>query len=354
MALTVLAAFFCYRVVQPFLSALLWAVALAVLANPFYRWLARKLPFRSLAAAVSVAVVVLVLVLPTVVLAPRLASDAAAAVNSVSESLEGGRWRDHVAQIKAVAGLVSWIESNVDLAEVARESARMLTTGLSSLVKGSVTGIMQLLVSAFLLFYLFRDQHKALAALRSLLPISSGEADLLFSRFGDTIHAIIFGKMLTATAQGTIAGIGFWILGLPAPWFWGLVMGVLSFLPFVGASFVWAPVAFFIALDGHLGRAFLLVVWGVVLVAPIEVFLYPMMLGHRLRLHNALVFLAVVGGLFSFGPVGLVVGPSILALTLGLQDLWQERAAAASPHPPSESRPALNSQKPLVKPTNPV
>ena len=323
--LTVLALFFCYRLIEPFLSAVLWALAFAVLANPFYKWLCRKVHSRSLAAYISVAVVVLVLVLPTIALAPKLAGEAASAVNAISQSLETGQWREKLDQVKPVSAAITWIKSNVDFSEVARP----LTTGLSSVVKMSVAGVVQLFVSAFLLFYLFRDQKEALAALRSLLPITTSEADMLFRRFSDTINAIIFGKALTAATQGVVGAIGFWILGLPEPWFWGVIMGLLSFLPVVGASLVWGPAAVFLGLDGHIGRAALLVLWGVVLIAPIESFLYPMMLGHRLKLHNALVVIAVLGGLVAFGPVGLVVGPAILALTLGLQTLWRERVLAA-------------------------
>ena len=326
---TVLTVFFCYQLVQPFLSALLWAVAFAVLANPFYQWLCRRLRLRWLAAGVSVAVVALVLVLPTVALAPKLAGDAAAAVNSVSRSLETGGWRETVARVKVLDSAVAWVEANVDFREVARESARIVTTGVSSVVKGSVTGLVQLVVSGFLLFYLFRDQDEALAALRSLLPITAAEADMLFHRFSDTVYAILYGKVFTAASQGALGGLGFWILGLPAPWFWGAVMGVLSFLPLVGASIVWGPAAVFLTLDGHFGRALVLVLWGVVVIAPIEGFLYPIMVGHRLKLHNALVVVAVLGGLVALGPVGLVVGPAMLALAVGLLSLWKDRLAAA-------------------------
>jgi predicted PurR-regulated permease PerM len=323
--LTLLAFFLCYRLMAPFISALFWAVAFAVLANPFYQWLCRKVRFPSLAAGISVAVVALILVLPTVALAPKLAGEAAAAANAISKSLDSGQWQEKLDQVKPASAAIAWIKSNVDFGEL----ARLLTTGFSSVVKMSVEGIVQLLVSAFLLFYLFRDQKEALAALRSLLPITSSEADMLFRRFSDTIYAIIFGKVLTAAMQGIMGAIGFWILGLPEPWFWGVIMGILSFLPVVGASFVWGPAALFLALDGQFGQATLLVLWGVLLIAPIESFLYPMMLGHRLKLHNALVVISVLGGLVTFGPVGLVVGPAILALTLGLQSLWRQRVLAA-------------------------
>jgi predicted PurR-regulated permease PerM len=327
--LTGLALFFCCKLIQPFLSALLWAVAFAVVANPFYLWLCRKVRHRSLAAGVAVLVVGVVLVLPTIALAPKLAGDAASAVDSIAKSIESGQWQEKLGKVKALSSAVAWVESHVDFGEIAREVAHGVTNGVSSLVTGSVAGLVQLLVSGFLLFYLFRDQKEALAALRSLLPLSADEADMLFHRFSDAIYAIIYGRFLMAAAQGALGGFGFWILGLPVPWFWGLVMSVLSFLPFVGASLVWGPAAVFLTLEGRLGAALLLVLLGVVVIAPIESFFYPIMVGHRLKLHNALVFVAVLGGLVAFGPVGLVVGPAVLALTMGLMSLWRERVAAA-------------------------
>lgn len=334
--LTLLALVFCFELIQPFFSAILWAVAFAVLVNPFYQWLCRKLRFHSLAAGISVVVVALVLVLPTVAVAPRMAGEAASAANSIAKSLQSGQWREKLAQVKAINAAVNWVESNVDFREVGREIARIVTTGVSSVVKGSVTGFVQLLVGAFLLFYLFRDQEEALVALKSLMPITGGEADMLFRRFSDTIYAIIYGKVLTAAAQGAVGGFGFWVLGLPAPWFWALVMGVLSFLPIVGASLVWGPAAIFLALDGQFGKGLVLVFWGVVLIAPIESFLYPIIVGRRLKLHNALVFIAVFGGLLAFGPAGLIVGPAILALTLGLLSLWKDRAARTPETQPNQ------------------
>ncbi len=89
---------------------------------------------------------------------------------------------------------------------------------------------------------------------------------------------------------------GFWILGLPEPWFWGVIMGILSLLPAVCASFVWGPAAVFLMLDGPFGQAVILVLCGLLLIAPIQHFLYPMILGHQLKLHNALVVIAVLGG----------------------------------------------------------
>lgn len=215
--MTVLAVFFCFQLAQPFLSVVLWAISFAVLANPFYRWPGRKVRFRSLAAGIPVAAVVFVLVLPTVALTPKLVGDAASAVNSVAQSLETGQWREKLAQVKAISAAILWVETNVDFREVARKAAHRLTTGLSSVVKGSVAGVVQLPVRAFLLFHLFRDQQEALTALKSVLPITAGEAEMLLHRFTDTVYAIISGKVLTATAQRALGAIGFWILGSPAP-----------------------------------------------------------------------------------------------------------------------------------------
>ena len=149
--------------------------------------------------------------------------------------------------------------------------------------------------------------------------------DRLFSRMGDTVYATIYGTLAVAAVQGTLGGLMFWWLGLPAPVLWGLVMGVLAVVPVLGAFVVWIPAALFLALDGSGGKALMLAVWGGVLVGGIDNVIYPILIGNRLRLHTIPSFIAIVGGLIVFGPSGLILGPVTLTVTLLLLEIWRRR-----------------------------
>src|SRR5215207_5997857 len=156
----------------------------------------------------------------------------------------------------------------------------------------------------------------ATETLKHMSPLSAAEMDKLIDRVVDTVYATLYGTVAVAAVQGTLGGLIFWWLGLPAPLLWGLVMGLLAVVPVLGAFIVWVPTAIFLALDGDWGKAVTLTLWGGVVVGGIDNMLYPMLVGDRLRLHTIPAFIAVVGGLILFGPSGLLLGPSVVAITL--------------------------------------
>ena len=118
----------------------------------------------------------------------------------------------------------------------------------------------------------------------------------------------------------------FWWLNLPAPFLWGVVMGVLAVIPVLGAFIVWIPAALFLVLEGDWGKAVILSVWGGVVVGGIDNLIYPVLVGNRLRMHTVIAFVSVVGGLIAFGPSGVVLGPVTVSVTGALLRAWRERA----------------------------
>jgi predicted PurR-regulated permease PerM len=178
------------------------------------------------------------------------------------------------------------------------------------------------------LFFLLRDRRLALQSLRELLPLSNREADVLLRRIRDTIHATVFGTVVVAIVQGTLGGLMFWLLGLPGALLWGVIMALLALIPVLGAFVVWVPAAIFLAVEGSWGKALLLTGWGTLVVGTIDNLLYPLLVGNKLRLHTLPVFFAIVGGLAVFGAAGVILGPVVLAVTLGLIDIWKSRTRA--------------------------
>ena len=102
-------------------------------------------------------------------------------------------------------------------------------------------------------------------------------------------------------------------------------MALLAVVPVLGAFVVWIPSAFFLALEGSWGKALVLVLWGMLIVGTIDNLLRPILVGNRLKLHTVLAFMSVVGSLALFGPVGLILGPVALTITMGLLEIWPNR-----------------------------
>jgi predicted PurR-regulated permease PerM len=208
---------------------------------------------------------------------------------------------------------------------MAEKLATTLSSGMSSVVSGSVWAVAELLITFFALFYFFRDRRPALQAVRSLVPLSEAEMNEVFVRISDTIYATVYGTLAVALVQGFLGGLMFWVLGVQGALLWGTVMGLLAVIPVLGAFIVWVPAALFLALEGSWGKAVILTVWGAGVVSLIDNLLYPLLVGKRLRLHTLPVFIAIVGGILLFGSAGVILGPVTLAVMVALVDIWRRR-----------------------------
>jgi predicted PurR-regulated permease PerM len=173
------------------------------------------------------------------------------------------------------------------------------------------------------MYYFFKDGDRISAAVRNLLPLEDSEADQIMLRAREVIDASVYGVIAVAIIQGTLGGLAFWVLGLPSAIIWGVAMTFLSMIPMLGAFIVWVPAAIYLAMTGHWTKAVLLVIWGTLVIGMIDNFLRPKLVGSRTRLHELLIFFAVLGGLSVFGVLGVVLGPVVLAIALALRDVFQ-------------------------------
>lgn len=322
--------YLCYWMALPFLPALAWAMALAILFAPLHRWLESKLQRANLAAGVSVLLVALIVVVPGTFMGQRLLQESARGATIIKTKVDSGEWRRALEAQPRLAPAVLWAERQVDLPGTIQTLTSWLTNKAGMLVQGSVIQLIGLCLTFYLFFYFLRDRNSALRSLRFLSPLSATEMDHLFGRVGDTVVATVYGTLAVAAVQGLLGGLMFWGLGLPAPLLWGVVMGLLAVVPVLGAFIVWVPAALFLLLEGSWGKALLLTIWGAVVVGGIDNLLLPILVGNRLKQHTLLAFLSVVGGLMVFGAAGLILGPVVLTVTTVLLEIWREQAMAGS------------------------
>jgi predicted PurR-regulated permease PerM len=322
---TVLTVYVCYLLVRPFLPAVAWALALAVVTRPLHARIAARIPNADAAAVTSLTLIVLILVGPALLLGGSLASQLAEGVERVQDEAGAGSWQAVVEQVPQLRPAVDWINEHVDVEQELRRALAPLISDLASLVRGSIWAAAQFLIMLLTLYYFLRDQPRILRAVRFLVPLSKAEADEVLRRITDTIYATVYGTLLVALIQGALGGLMFWWLGLPAPLLWGVVMGLLAVIPWLGAFIVWAPAAALLMLQGAWVKGLVLIAWGLVVVGLIDNLLYPVLVGNTLRMHTLLVFFAIVGGLLLFGGSGVVLGPIVLAIAAALMDVWQRR-----------------------------
>ena len=344
MAVTALGIYLCGLLAAPFLPALAWALALAVLFAPFQKWLESKLAHSGLAAMIAVTVIALIVVVPAVFVAQKLVVQAVKGAQLIESKVSSGEWRRAIEAQPRLAPIADKIEQDLDLQDSVKTLTSWLSNTAGSIVTGSVFQAVNFCIIFYLLFFFLRDRRAALHSLRYLSPLSKAEMEQMFERISGTINATVYGTLAVSAIQGLLGGLMFWWLGLPAPLLWGVVMAILAVIPVLGAFVVWVPAVAFLALEGSWGNAVILAVWGILVVGTIDNLLRPALVGKQLKLHTVVAFISVVGGLMLFGPAGLILGPVALTITTVLLETWVARSMR-KPSPIIETTPTTDFKK---------
>ena len=347
---TLVAVVLCIALVRPFLPAFAWAVALAVVAHPVHVGIRKVLPHRTLAAGASVVVVVVVMVVPAMLIALELTREAYVLSAQLTDEWTSAKWQAFLGGHPDFASLLDSLQIHFNPADArAKAASAAMGSGLPSFLSQLVEWVVQALIAFFLLFYFFRDQSRFIRAMERMVPLPKRETDQALHRIAEMLHATIYGTIAVSFIQGALGGLMFWWLDLPSPLLWGVVMGMLAIVPVLGAFIIWVPAAVYLALTGDVGKAVILTLWGGLVIGFIDNLLYPLFVGGRAHLHTVPVFIAIMGGLAMFGSAGMIVGPVILVVTVGLMHAWRQRwdreleagnpghASAASPSGSSPS-----------------
>ncbi len=185
-------------------------------------------------------------------------------------------------------------------------------------------GVTQVLLSAFLTFFLLRDAPVLSERLAVAVERLAGDRGrYLIKVAGDTVRGVIFGILGTALAQALVAGLGFWIAGIPG----AVLLAVLTFffavIPF-GPPLVWLPASLWLFAQERPAMGVFLLVWGVVGISSVDNFLRPYLISQNSKMPFVLIFCGVIGGALAFGLVGVFLGPTLLAVAFRLIEEWSD------------------------------
>jgi len=317
-ALAVLLVYLVYQLFEPFLTPLAWAGVLAICFYPTHQRFERRMR-RGVAAFVSTTLVALVVIVPMIAAAFAFVSEAGRVLNDVPQLLTDA---PGFAQRLLRAGL-SYLPSGatIDVAALLTESARRvaeyLSERLATVLQNVVVFLADLGIMTFALFFLFRDAPTLMAAIRRIIPLETDIRERLIVQTQALVTASVAASLIVAAVQGLLGGLAFWILGLSAPVFWGVLMAFFCLLPF-GAWVVWGPAAVWLMLTDHVVRGLVLVGLGVGFVSAVDNVLRPLLLSERSEMNGLLLLIGLLGGVFAFGSVGLVLGPVLMATAVGL------------------------------------
>jgi predicted PurR-regulated permease PerM len=305
---------------KPFYPPLVVAAFLVAALQRPHEWLLGRLGGRRrTAAAISATLVTATLVLPLMLFWLALARELPGALDAIRGWLgpEGiaGLPRKVPQALQPLASLVLGPRGGPEQSALQEHVTKAVTTVApfaGGFLLRAFDYLVMTLVLVIALYFLFLDGRSLVASLLWMLPLKPSYSRELVREFFRVAHAMIWGTAAIAVGQGLCGSVIFWALGIPAPLLLAIAMAFASFIPAVGTTLVWVPIAVVLAVTGHVAKAIVLAaLCTVVIVIFVDHLLRPLVVKDQITLHPLVTFVAMFGGIVTFGLIGLLVGPLI-------------------------------------------
>lgn len=331
MVITSAAVYVAYLIFRPFLTALFLALVIAVAFSPVHKWFTKRLGNGYFAALGTTVVALVIIVVPFILIGARLAAQAANIYGYVLQILpDPARWPRPFNPVLERAAEISGIPTaklRADVIVYARQLASWLIRFGASFGRRIGQQIWTIGLAFVFLLPLLQSSDEFRRGALWLLPLSRQRAREISVAVHEGIIADIYGVVAVGIAEGMLIALGFWILGVPSPLFWGLVATLLSCLPFFGVPMVWVPACVILAVRGHWTNAILLFAFCGIVVSTAEGKIRSSVVSGHARVNSMLIMLSIMGGVVAFGAVGIFVGPVVLVLVGALVRILREEHA---------------------------
>jgi predicted PurR-regulated permease PerM len=330
-----------FRIIWPFMTAILLGAILVTLTFGIFRRVRTRLKGSSNKAAVVMLLgTTLLLVIPALILVILLVQQA----DVVVEKLQSGEAQAMVKRIDigpAVA-LIRRVAPSFDPKTLSPD--RLLLPAMQQIpgwvarnggaVLGGLAGMLLGFALVLLtMFFFYTEGEEIVTQLSVLSPLPKRYDREFGERFKDVIDATFRGQLFTGLAQGLMTGIGLAIAQVPGAGFWGAVAALLSLIPMVGAAAVWVPASIYLVISASMGsrpwwQAIFMIVWGVLPVSLVDNVVRPWAMKGKAQLPAIPLLFAVLGGMQAFGFVGLVIGPLVFSLLMSIIDIYKRSFSA--------------------------
>ncbi|MCB2184458.1 MAG: AI-2E family transporter [Desulfobulbaceae bacterium] len=331
LSLLLLATLLMGRLLWPFLSIMILSYLLATIFDPIYTFLNKKMS-DSFSSLVTCSLIVLLIFVPLTFFVGSLSSEAYALFQMTKGTNLAVKFAEFVEGNTLLARLKDLLEGygfNVELATVGRELSKFggmfalfVYNQASSWAANVLHFIFNFFMMILIIFFLLIDRKHLLNYLMRLSPMPDDHEKRLINKFEEISKAILVGNGICGLLQGVLGGVVFALMNFSSPVIWGVVMGILAFLPIFGIGLVLGPAALILLMQGEVGKGITMIIFYAILSLGVEYLLKPKMVGEKVKMHTLLVFLSIIGGLQVFGFIGIIYGPLIVTGFLTLAEIY--------------------------------
>jgi len=323
----------CYFVFRPFLTEILVAAIMASIFYTPFEWLAKRLGGRrNLAGLFMCLFLVLVIIIPTIKLVIYAGEKSVSAYsqsvdffnnheindvfktdtfqNSFLYNLEPNRLLEGNENFKGI------------LLNLLKESSNWMISGATLFVKETTNFLISLVLIILTMFFFFIDGKKMLERLMYLSPLPNKYDQELFKKFRAVSYTTFVSTFVTAAAQGVVGAVGFAIVGFPA-FLAGVLVALLSLLPYLGSMIFYVPVGIYYLLVGKIWQGIFILLWGAIVIGTTDNIIRTYMIKGKAEVNPIFVLFSILGGIALFGFWGVVVGPLIVAIAVTIFHIYE-------------------------------
>ena len=323
---------FAYVIAEPFLKPVAFAAIIAIAAFPLHERVQKKIAKPGWAALASTLMLILLFLVPFGLLLVKASNEAVIAAQRLGEksASEGGFVPFVMSLVERPMGFIGrYLDlSRVDLQGQLTERLNSISVFLlrsGAIVLGNLAGFIGDALIAFVTLYFFlKDGRRILETLESFSPLSEAQTRKLMKGVGDSIIANVYGIVAVGAAQGILAATAMALVGIPSAVLLGIAAAVCSLIPIVGPALVWVPATIYLFASGQVWRGVFLLIWCSVVVGSADNVIRPWVIAGRVEIHPLVLLFALIGGVASFGFLGLFLGPIVVSILMALLEMLPE------------------------------
>jgi len=310
-----------FFIFQPYLTAVAVGGIFAVVFQPIYRALLKKIKNESLTAFATIILVLIVVLVPLSFIGSQLVDESRDLYLRVSDE-------NAPATIDVAA---DWVDKyfpdariNIRALDIGEYFGQFLNTvagSLGAIFSSIINVVIRIVIMLMTLYYLLKEGDRVQKRIIEISPLGEDDDKQILKRLALATGGIVRGSLVISAIQGILTGVGFAIFGIPSPTLWGSIAVIAALIPGVGTALVIVPGVIFAGLTGSPGAAIGLLIWGIVAVGLIDNLLRPFLIKRDVGVHQFFIFLSVIGGITFFGPIGILLGPLVLSFLFVLLEM---------------------------------
>jgi len=327
-----------YRLLEPFLTPIIWAAVFVIIFYPLYSKLERRIKSGSIRSLLMTALITIIIIGPVTYLGVALVQEAIVMLDQFKTWVDEGKFDAVFDYTHSPIYIMvkNKLDRYIDLSEI--KPKILIENSLKSVSKIALNQSTQVIANAgrvifqfflmiFFMFFLFRDGEQLFHQIQSVIPMSRDKKNLTVRHLKNVIESTMYGGVVVALIQGLLGGALFAILGVPSPVFWGAVMAFLAFIPILGPFLVYIPAGLILIVTGQYLQGIILIAVGIIVVSQIDNILRPLLVSGKTGMHTMLLFISIMGGISMFGLLGIVLGPFIAAVFVSMFDVFRFKLA---------------------------